>query len=650
MKLSTLLFTLLISSVSILVNAQNVNKSTNKINAGNLPDDFPPLTINIVNNPAKGQILFAPNVPANGKYGYYLIILDENGNVYKYKKVPNRIGDFKIQPNGLITFGLRVEQGGVGQQGVYYIMDSTLTVIDSVKAVGTDSIGNKYITDIHEFLILPNGNYLFTIKYPTTMDMSQYGGKDSATVVHGILQELDVNKNVIWQWRSWDHIPIEDTYNPLTGKLVRLNHFNTVGITNDGNILMGNRTNAEALKIDIKTGEIIWRFGGKDNQFTFTGDNDANSPNYFSAHDIRMLPNGNITLFDNGNNHSPWFSRAVEYKVDQVNKTATQVWEYRHQPNDIAARITGSVERLPNGNTFIGWGGKSQDSTSADITEVAPDGTKTFELTFPPKVLSYRALKYPWNINRPSASIVKNNIVSGSDYAFNNSSDATGVTAHINSFSGPELNKFSLKRYNLAPVFPEFTTTPLKVYRYRLYFSSLSINSINANLEFKLSSFPQITDPSKIKIYARANEGKGLFTPLTTIYDPVNSKLIVNNAGFGEYIFANDNNIVTGIESVRTLPKDFLLSQNYPNPFNPSTVISYSIPSVGASRDVSVLIRVFDVLGREVATLVNKEQPAGNYKVTFNATQLSSGIYFYRISATGEAGSFIQTKKMILLK
>ncbi|HED36873.1 MAG TPA: T9SS type A sorting domain-containing protein, partial [Ignavibacteria bacterium] len=87
-----------------------------------------------------------------------------------------------------------------------------------------------------------------------------------------------------------------------------------------------------------------------------------------------------------------------------------------------------------------------------------------------------------------------------------------------------------------------------------------------------------------------------------------------------------------------------------PNPFNPSTVISYSIPSVGASRDVSVLIRVFDVLGREVATLVNKEQPAGNYKVTFNATHLSSGIYFYRISATGEAGSFIQTKKMILLK
>ncbi len=646
MKLYTLLLALIIGSASILVNAQNINNSSGKINTDNLPDDFPPLTINTVNNPSKGQLFFAPNVPKNSKYGFYLIILDENGNVYKYKKVPNRIGDFKIQPNGLLTYGLRVEQGGVGQQGVYYIMDTSLTVIDSVKAVGTDSLGNKYITDIHELLILPNGNYLFTIKYPTIMDMTQYGGKDSAKVVHGILQELDVNKNVVWQWRSWDHIPIEDTYNPLTGKLVRLNHFNTVGIANDGNIIMGNRTNAEAIKIDIKTGEIIWRFGGKDNQFTFTGENEANNPNYFSAHDIRMLPNGNITLFDNGNNHNPWFSRAVEYQVDQVNKTATQVWEYRQQPNDIAARITGSVQRLPNGNTLIGWGGKSQDSTSADITEVTPDGTKAFELTFPPNLSSYRALKYSWNINKPTASIVKINIAAGASYDFNNQNDSTGVSVKVNSFNGPEVNKFNLKRYNLAPVFPEFTTIPLRVYRYRIYFSSLSISSVNANLEFELSAFPEIKDPSKVRVYSRTNEGKGLFTPLTTVYDSVNGKLIVNNAGFGEYIFADNEGIVTGIEENKILPKYFSLSQNYPNPFNPSTVISYSVGRGRPSSFSNVSIIVYDVLGRKVATLVNKVQPAGNYKVTFNARGLSSGIYFYRM----KAGNFVETKKLILLK
>ena len=98
----------------------------------------------------------------------------------------------------------------------------------------------------------------------------------------------------------------------------------------------------------------------------------------------------------------------------------------------------------------------------------------------------------------------------------------------------------------------------------------------------------------------------------------------------------NDNAIIT----------DYKLFQNYPNPFNPSTTINYSIPSIGTSHDLSVQLKVFDVLGREVATLVNKEQSTGNYSVIFDASFLSSGIYFYTL----RAGNFIQTKKLILLK
>jgi serine protease len=103
------------------------------------------------------------------------------------------------------------------------------------------------------------------------------------------------------------------------------------------------------------------------------------------------------------------------------------------------------------------------------------------------------------------------------------------------------------------------------------------------------------------------------------------------------------------------LPTEFSLSQNYPNPFNPSTTIQYSIP-VGTSRDLSatnVTLKIYDILGREVATLVNKNQKAGNYEVKFNAStssstanELTSGIYFYRIVA----GKFVDTKKLILLK
>jgi subtilisin family serine protease len=91
---------------------------------------------------------------------------------------------------------------------------------------------------------------------------------------------------------------------------------------------------------------------------------------------------------------------------------------------------------------------------------------------------------------------------------------------------------------------------------------------------------------------------------------------------------------------------EFFLTQNYPNPFNPTTKIRFAIPYVGTGLALSVQLKVFDILGNEVATLVNEEKAAGTYEVEFNATQLSSGVYFYRL----KAGDFVETKKMILLR
>ena len=99
--------------------------------------------------------------------------------------------------------------------------------------------------------------------------------------------------------------------------------------------------------------------------------------------------------------------------------------------------------------------------------------------------------------------------------------------------------------------------------------------------------------------------------------------------------------LVSGTESESNQVSDYKLYQNYPNPFNPSTRIEYEIPEVSF-----VTVKVYDVLGNEVATLVNEEKPAGTYEVVFNASELSSGIYFYKI----EARNFIETKKMVLLR
>jgi len=95
------------------------------------------------------------------------------------------------------------------------------------------------------------------------------------------------------------------------------------------------------------------------------------------------------------------------------------------------------------------------------------------------------------------------------------------------------------------------------------------------------------------------------------------------------------------IEVEAGMPRTFELGQNYPNPFNPTTLISYQLP---VASEVS--LKVYDVLGREVMTLVNGKQDAGSYNLNFNASNLSSGVYFYRL----QAGSFVQTKKMMLVK
>jgi hypothetical protein len=110
--------------------------------------------------------------------------------------------------------------------------------------------------------------------------------------------------------------------------------------------------------------------------------------------------------------------------------------------------------------------------------------------------------------------------------------------------------------------------------------------------------------------------------------DTLNFKLVVSNN-------------ITGIDNQDNLPDKFYLSQNYPNPFNPSTTIEYDIPKAGL-----VTLKIYDILGREVRTIVNEEKTAGRYKISFNASSFASGVYFYRLTS----GGYTSIKKMVLLK
>ncbi|MDP3831986.1 MAG: hypothetical protein Q8Q47_11990, partial [Ignavibacteriaceae bacterium] len=111
--------------------------------------------------------------------------------------------------------------------------------------------------------------------------------------------------------------------------------------------------------------------------------------------------------------------------------------------------------------------------------------------------------------------------------------------------------------------------------------------------------------------------------------------------------------------NVEAIPTEFALYQNYPNPFNPSTKIKYSIPSVeshSGAAEQNVSLKIYDILGNEVATLVNENKAAGNYEVVFNASRteqdrgIASGIYIYQLRATSSNNTFTDTKKMLFIK
>jgi hypothetical protein len=102
-----------------------------------------------------------------------------------------------------------------------------------------------------------------------------------------------------------------------------------------------------------------------------------------------------------------------------------------------------------------------------------------------------------------------------------------------------------------------------------------------------------------------------------------------------------------GVNNISTeVPASFSLSQNYPNPFNPMTKINFSIPPSKGTRGMIIKLVVFDLLGREIKTLVNEELEPGMYEVDFSGANLPSGIYFYRLTA----GDYIETKTMVLVK
>lgn len=152
---------------------------------------------------------------------------------------------------------------------------------------------------------------------------------------------------------------------------------------------------------------------------------------------------------------------------------------------------------------------------------------------------------------------------------------------------------------------------------------------------------------AKISDFIENYDQSGTGTPVNSTIDglPIGAlawhDATVPATSYTQIMAAYAKDVATGVTVIPGVVQSFQLNQNYPNPFNPSTKIDFSIPSTGL-----VQLKVYNVLGQEVATLVNENMTVGSHSVTFDASRLASGIYLYKLVT----GNFVSTKKMVLLK
>lgn len=337
-------------------------------------------SIDINTNPSEGRIFFDCR-PATALLGAFfsLDVIENAGDSVFQRSYNSYPYDFQLGKNGYFNTYI----GGLEH---FEILDSNFNVLD------TYVITNGFSGDPHELTMLSNGYVFITGLEDQPVDDS------SDQVIRGsVIQEFDPNHNIVFEWRSLDHIDISEApHLYLQTNILDYVHTNSIEVDTDGNILTSHRHLDQVNKIDVRTGEFIWRLGGVKNEFTFIND----SLKFFYQHDCRRIANGNITLYDDGNYHVPARSFAKEYQLDEANKTATLVWDYSHPDVDGSIAFysaMGNVQRLSNGNTLIGWGYRTK-STLPSITEIDPMGNIVWEMTLSgsKNYISYRAHKYQW--------------------------------------------------------------------------------------------------------------------------------------------------------------------------------------------------------------------------------------------------------------
>ena len=518
--------------------AQVTMNAYHAVQANFIPGDYPFIIVTNLGGAAPGSLL--GNIggrTADGTRLHY-VVLDNTGTNLLYANKSNVILRFST-PQGLIT--------STDTNGFRFKDESITNILDTYITVG-------YPLDTHDVKLFPNGHAFAFGSEVHTFDLSSVvpGGKAAASITGNIIQELDSNNRLIFEWHTFDHVAITNTFADMTQSSFDYAHVNAMNIDpTDNQLLASLRTTSEIVKINRQTGDIIWRLGGKNNMFTFINEHPENAPYYtVGQHDVHRLANGHLMFFDNGNiqgggvtPNDRSYSRVVEYALDETNMIATLVWEFRHTP-DISAGCTGSIKRMPNGNTLIDWG-CAVPTSGTILTEVNPAGQVVFEMKhrtasgISSVQLGGGLTKQLWNTSDLLRSASFQNVQSGQSYT----AAVAGVSVSISNLSASVSNSLVVQRYLDAVRLAQFSGKAPQVIVNHIVLAGSNITSLQADLQLDLpdTSYvfdtPIIHDPTQLIVYHRPTPGQGQFAPLATAYDSSAQKLHVTTTQLGEFIF-----------------------------------------------------------------------------------------------------------------
>ena len=338
------------------------------------PGIRPPI-LNVTSDPDhSGFIFLTPNQGAQRGP----MILDPSGQLIWFRPT-----------NGTQAYNLEVQTYRGFPALTWYQGGEDLIMGRSYRIEHIIHAGNGYVADVHEFQITRQNTALIDVVHSVPANLSSVGGPANGRVDDNIIQELDpATGQVLWEWHSLGHIPITDSYNkvPKSGSFSYF-HLNSIQQLPDGNLLISARNTWGVYEISRSTGQVIWELGGKHSDFSL-----GPGVKFEWQHDAHLI-HDTMTVFDDAalpQEESQSSAKVLKLDMTPGHMTASLVSRYNHSPPLVAGRA-GSVQILPNGNVFVGWG------SSAAFSEYTASGQQIFTGSFPLGVFSYRAYRFPWN-------------------------------------------------------------------------------------------------------------------------------------------------------------------------------------------------------------------------------------------------------------